>query len=451
MTIIRQPSLFGIQELYDMEPTQKYEAVISAIDLDKIYHKVTKKSRLGAPEELNYAAMIISFAVRYVERIPTIKDLIKRLRDDIAFKLNCGFLVSDSVPSEASYSRLVTKLMECDILETEKENIVRQAIEEGFITDDTAATDACHFEARDQAPPKEEKPRSKPKKRGRKSKEEREQWLKDEAEKEANLPLYEKKIEAQLDVPLAELRPEVPQDPKWGVKKNSEGKNVFWFGYKAHLVVGTSSQYILDSLFSSGSLNDGKAAIPLLKGLNERFPQLSLRYQTMDAGYDYEPIYEQVHRMGQQSVIAYNKRNEGELLGYDKYFAPTCFREHSYRYDSFDSKYETLKYTRPKECSDCPLANEGICQKVYKVKITQDLRKYTAPARGSQAWKNIFKRRTAVERVNAYLKEFFQLNNVRYRTGKRAKIHFDMVTLIYNASKLAADRINAQLNQQQVA
>lgn len=161
--------------------------------------------------------------------------------------------------------------------------------------------------------------------------------------------------------------------------------------------------------------------------------------------------YEQVHRMGQQSMIAYNKRNEGEYLGYDKHFAPTCFREHSYRYDSFDSKYETLKYTRPKECSDCPLANEGICQKVYKVKITQDLRKYTAPARGSKAWKSIFKRRTAVERINAYLKEFFQLNNVRYRTGERAKVHFDMVTIVYNASKLAADRINAQLNQQQAA
>jgi Transposase DDE domain len=85
------------------------------------------------------------------------------------------------------------------------------------------------------------------------------------------------------------------------------------------------------------------------------------------------------------------------------------------------------------------------------VKITQDLRKYTAPARGSVAWKNIYKHRTAVERVNAYLKEFFQLNNVRYRTGKRAKIHFDMVTLVYNASKLAADRIIVQLNQQQTA
>lgn len=124
--------------------------------------------------------------------------------------------------------------------------------------------------------------------------------------------MYEKKIEAQLDVPLADLRSKIPQDPKWGVKKNSEGKNVIWFGYKAHLIVGAFSQYILGSLFSSGNLNDVKEAIPLLKGVHERFPQLSLRYHTMDAGYDFEPIYEQIHQIGQQSVIAYNKRNEGE-------------------------------------------------------------------------------------------------------------------------------------------
>ena len=250
---------------------------------------------------------------------------------------------------------------------------------------------------------------------------------------------------------MADLRAEIPQDPRWGVKKNSDGKNEFWFGYKGHLAVGTSSQYILQSLFSSGNLNDGKAAIPLLKGIDERLSLPNLRFQTMDAGYDYEPIYTQVYQMGQQSVIAYNKRNETELIGFDKHFAPTCLREHSYRYDSYDAKYETLKYTQPKECSDCPLANEGICQKVFKMKITKDLRRYTAPARGSQAWQKIYNRRTAVERVNAYLKEFFQLNNVRYRTGKRAKIHFDIVTLIYNASKLAADRIGTQLSQNQAA
>jgi len=451
MTIIRQPSLFSIQELFDMEPTQKYEAIISTIDLDAIYHEVTKKSRLGAPEELNYGAMIISLLVRYIERIPTIKDLVKRLKDDIAFKMNCGFLVSESVPSEASYSRLVTKLEESNILEKQQEKAILQAIEEGFIDDDTVAIDATHFEARDAAPTKEEKTKSEPKKRGRKSKEEREQWLKEEVEKEANLPLYEKKIEAQLDTSLDELRAAVPQDPKWGVKKNSAGKNEFWHGQKGHLAATTSSQYIVQSLLSSGNLNDGKAAIPLLKGIDERLALPNLRYLTMDAGYDFEPIYKQVYQMRHQSVIAYNKRNEPEPVGFDKHFAPTCFREHSYRYDSYDAKHETLKYTSPKECKDCPLANEDICQKVFKMKITKDLRRYTAPARGSKAWVEIYKRRSAVERVNAYLKEFFQLNNVRYRTGKRAKVHFDMVTLVYNASKLAADRINAQLNQQQAA
>ena len=97
----------------------------------------------------------------------------------------------------------------------------------GFINDDTVVIDITHFEARDQAPPKAEKLKSKPKKRGRKSKGEREKRLIGQAEMEANSSLYERRMESQLDIPLAELRSEVPQDPKWDVKKNSEGKNVF--------------------------------------------------------------------------------------------------------------------------------------------------------------------------------------------------------------------------------
>ena len=160
-----------------MEPTQRYQEMISAIDLDRIYHNVTKKSRLGAPEKLNYAAMVISVCIRYVEGIPTSKQLIKRLKDDLNFKLNCGFLVSDNTPCEPSYSRLLGKLSDSNILEEAQEQVVLQAVNEGFITDDTVAIDATHFEARDQAPPKEEKPKTEPKKRGRKPKAEREQWI----------------------------------------------------------------------------------------------------------------------------------------------------------------------------------------------------------------------------------------------------------------------------------
>lgn len=150
MTIIRQQSLFGIQELFEMEPTQRYESFISTIDLDKIYYGVNKKSRLGAPVELNYPAMIISFFIRCVESIPTIKDLIKRLNEDFVSKLNCGFLVSDHTPSEAAYSRLLTKLSESNVLEKVQGKVIQQTMAEGFIVDETIAIDATLFEALDQ-------------------------------------------------------------------------------------------------------------------------------------------------------------------------------------------------------------------------------------------------------------------------------------------------------------
>ncbi|NGP46847.1 transposase, partial [Bacillaceae bacterium SIJ1] len=76
------------------------------------------------------------------------------------------------------------------------------------------------------------------------------------------------------------------------------------------------------------------------------------------------------------------------------------------------------------------------------------IRKYTSPARGSKKWGKLYKERTAVERVNAYLKEFFGLNHVRHRTGKKARLHFQLVTLVYNASRLATDRIKKMKAEQ---
>jgi len=44
----------------------------------------------------------------------------------------------------------------------------------------------------------------------------------------------------------------MPLDPQWGIKKNSESNNVFWYGYKVHLAVATSSQYFLGTMLQSG-------------------------------------------------------------------------------------------------------------------------------------------------------------------------------------------------------
>ncbi|QWU13745.1 Transposase DDE domain-containing protein [Paenibacillus sophorae] len=89
------------------------------------------------------------------------------------------------------------------------------------------------------------------------------------------------------------------------------------------------------------------------------------------------------------------------------------------------------------------------CQKVFKIET--DIRKYTVPARGSHSYKELYKKRTVVERVNSYVKGFFQLNNIRHRGGSFAKVDFDISCLFYTLSKLAVDRINRQMKEKKVA
>jgi len=447
MTIVKQISLFDIHQLLEMESSHRYEAIFSAIDIQPIFQLFSKKTLKGAPRELNYGAMIQSLIIRIVERIPTIKDLVKRLVHDPLFRFDCGFLVSDVVPSESSYSRMIQVISESDVLDKMNDTLIKTAMLEGFLNDEHVAIDASHFEARDAFTPSEKKAPKTPKKRGRKTKAERAVWLAEQVEKKGNQSTYEKELKEQLDIPLETLWKDVPIEPKWGVKKNSKGKNTFWFGYKAHLAVSTKSQYIITRLMSSGNLSDCKAAIPLLKKLHH-LGNGHFTIAIFDAGYDVEPIYRQAVLQSMRVVIPYNVRREGEYIGFDEHFRPTCVREHSYQYDSFDAKYNTLKFTRPKECATCPLREDTLCQKVFKIKCDIDIRKFTYPARGTERWKQLYQERTAVERVNAYLKEYFQLNNVRHRTGKKAKMHFNLVTLIYNTCKLAVDRINALLQQQ---
>ena len=147
------------------------------------------------------------------------------------------------------------------------------------------------------------------KRRGRKSEIEREQWLKDKQPEEEARPIYEKKIVHQLTESVERLYAEAPIDPKWGIKKNSYGKNISLFGYKAHLAVSMKSQYILAGMMTSGNLNDGKVAIPLLKKIERNLPNI-FTARLLDAGYDYEATYQQLMEQNLQAVIPYNRRTD---------------------------------------------------------------------------------------------------------------------------------------------
>lgn len=79
-----------------------------------------------------------------------------------------------------------------------------------------------------------------------------------QAEVEANLTTYEKKLEAQLSIPIETLWQDILTRPNWDVKKNSDGKSTFWYGFKGHLVVSTKSKHIVGRIMPCNLRNSSR-------------------------------------------------------------------------------------------------------------------------------------------------------------------------------------------------
>lgn len=84
-TYFRQESLFDLQELYNLEPTQRFEHVFSSVSIAPLLDVVGKTTSFGAPLQCNYPAMVYSLLARVMENIVTVKSLIHRLDTDLRY------------------------------------------------------------------------------------------------------------------------------------------------------------------------------------------------------------------------------------------------------------------------------------------------------------------------------------------------------------------------------
>uniref|UniRef100_UPI003DA59B85 transposase n=1 Tax=Tetragenococcus halophilus TaxID=51669 RepID=UPI003DA59B85 len=105
MSIIQQPTLFDIDYLEKLDIQEKYKEIFSPIDWTKVLDLFQKDSNIGPSITVNYEALLRSLMVRIDQKIPTQKALIQRLKSDLRLKLSVGFLYSEPIPSEATYSR----------------------------------------------------------------------------------------------------------------------------------------------------------------------------------------------------------------------------------------------------------------------------------------------------------------------------------------------------------
>lgn len=410
MSIIQQPTLFDLDILSQLDVTERHAEIFSLIDFLPLVQLFQKENKVGAPITLNYEAAIRALISRYLESIPTIKVLVKRLNEDVAFKLSLGFLYSERISSEASFSRIMKRLAcHMKLLFQLNHTLLRQINQDFQIFEEPVALDATAVQAHTHYQSTENSKRT--------------------------------KTAEQREKSTAALLEELPTYPSWSVKTNSQGKHNYWFGYKSHFSVAAHSQYLLTNMTTSAFVADISLAIPTIRKLKEL--GLTGIHVLMDKAYDGKAVYEEAHFHGFEPIIDLKKQAKHGCERDDDYHS-TCLLEYSYHYDSFDKRYGTLKFIRPKnQCYTCLLQHEDICQKVIKIKQSTNVRGYQHPARGTLSWKKIYALRSSVERVNAVLKENYLLGRTTYFNEEHVLVEHQLIQLAYNAKTYAVQRLTS--------
>jgi transposase, IS5 family len=231
----------------------------------------------------------------------------------------------------------------------------------------------------------------------------------------------------------------------------------FWFGYQVHLVVDTKTELPVGFEVTAANENETTRFEPLLEATQRAQPRLLWRTEAVlaDAGYDSKdncrfvlqdlkalPIIK-MRLTQKKGEVCQAARELCTELG-----TQVCLSGHEMAYAGRDGDY--LKWRCPVACGKaeactllgrCTASGYGA---VRKVSIKADPRRYPGLWRDSQKWRRLYKQRTAVERVNARLKDFLLLDELTVRGIQKVQAHVAMGLVVLLAGAWAmvkADKV----------
>ena len=238
----------------------------------------------------------------------------------------------------------------------------------------------------------------------------------------AGRPTKEKKRDGRRD-----------RDADWGKKtyhgQREDGtlweKVVKWFGYKIHLLVDTKYEIPISYQVTRASASDTKYLLPLVEGVKKKHPEIyqDIDMAAMDKGYDSEDnccrLYDEhgikpvidIRRMWRDKETRLLDPNRSDNIVYDEggvvyCICPKTGEQRQMSYGGFEKQRMALKYICPMKAYGLTCKGSDQCvhaMKNERVSMEIDRRIFTPIARSSYAWKREYKKRTAVERVNARL------------------------------------------------
>lgn len=222
------------------------------------------------------------------------------------------------------------------------------------------------------------------------------------------------------DVPTYSKRyrkPPSDSDAKWGFKKNSDGDEYSWLGYKMHLVstIVGKHEIPLMPIVTPANENDSPLLVSLLEKNKTYIQGFSPKYVLGDKGYDatenYRAVVEDFKAI---PIIDLNLRGrKGKPDRFEdianEYGTPYCAWGIPMVFWGYDKKQKRLKYRCPQACGKEGCTWIDKCSKssygqVVKIKLRDDYRRFIQVPRHTNKWRNMYNRRTSIERIFSRLK-----------------------------------------------
>lgn len=229
------------------------------------------------------------------------------------------------------------------------------------------------------------------------------------------------------------------RDAKWGKKTyrntTNEGKHwektVSWFGYKLHLVVDSTYELPVAYQVTTAEKHDAPIAHSMLEALDASDPLLLKRceYLSADKAYDDTKLLVKledrfdicplipVRRGKVQETQVLQGKGQVSNATYDHFgrvycHCPLTGTEHQMVYSNYERDRRQIRYR-------CPAKEHGVTCKGFavcsiapgiRIKIQEERRLFTRLPRHTYKWKRLYRKRSAVERVNSRIGEAFNLD-----------------------------------------
>ena len=261
-------------------------------------------------------------------------------------------------------------------------------------------------------------------------------------------------------------------DANWGTKSytvngadgSTERKAKHWFGFKVHTIVDTTYELPVAFEVTKASAAEQPQALGLLEQLKQNQPLVleTAEYIMADRGYDDGKLHRRLWDDYEiKPVIGIRnlwKKPQGldatcavkslEGVAYDFEGKVYCYNAYGHRHKMAHAGFEkdrgTIKYRCPAQHYGLHCAGRSQCRigASVRVPIAEDQRVFGPVARDSYKWKDLYKRRTAAERVYSRMDVSFGFENHTIRGLKKMRLRVGMAYMAMLAMALGRIKEN---------